>query len=665
MSLSVFNQLQENSDLFAGKKVVVIGDVALDKTFLCTSSRPYAHTVHSNETILDVEPTGDDFGTVGAANNSCIFYKELGVSPVLVSAVGDDVEGKRVSEILHSQGTPKHILEVNGLQTPTKYRFFEHDDGSLKYKLKFRIDKDPLAATALEDTILRRVEASDFREWLQKELQNSDALLLNDTQKGFLSEKVLGVIGEILKTTNEARISEKRHPVVTLVDPKYDWAKFSKLSVDVLTPNRFEASSMTRNYLGVSKKDNDDHWIALAEEIYQTYGERFRRIVITLGKWGALLVQSKSDGATVVKFPAFEGPSSQFESPTHCSEMFSSALLIALTLEDGIDNALYDAITFGNCVGALQFSKRTGEKVSRLDLLNVGNKHQIEKSFRGQKTLHVISDLKDKTVNEILKFVGRKLDYRESQYARNGVSTKLIIGIKLKGQLDSFGSQLGPGRIALIEGDSGCGKSELLKYLDAFITGYDAALDCKAAGDVLASDESLRSAISVAASRGTCLVLDEIGLLQDEPLGRLLKRFAKDRSEDPFALICAGRVNQKKPLPSDLASRAGIRLDLRSYAYDDRKWDIPFLIAKMIRDRGDFAHIKRISAIALRELIRCDYQFPTALNSRGLSAVVNATCVNVKGESIEWEDIDFAGFQQTLSRAKPAKPELNYHIELI
>ena len=53
-----------------------------------------------------------------------------------------------------------------------------------------------------------------------------DGVLLNDTEKGFLSPKVIETIGQIIRDANERRTQAGRRPIIVVVDPKKDWDKF-------------------------------------------------------------------------------------------------------------------------------------------------------------------------------------------------------------------------------------------------------------------------------------------------------------------------------------------------------------------------------------------------------------------------------------------------------
>src|SRR5205085_1120515 len=127
--------------IFKGKKIVIIGDIALDRTFLCHLSPPGLHATHGGETIFDI--VSDDFGTVGSANCTSFFCNSMEANSVLLTVIGNDQEGARVKEVLKLEGINAEYLELDGIQTVTKFRFFEFSDDTGVYKMRFRTDKEP------------------------------------------------------------------------------------------------------------------------------------------------------------------------------------------------------------------------------------------------------------------------------------------------------------------------------------------------------------------------------------------------------------------------------------------------------------------------------------------------------------------------------------------
>jgi len=194
MSLAVLNELQNNHWMFQGIKIIALGDIALDRTFLCTKPR-VEHATHGSETIVDVER--DDLGSVGSVNCTSEFCVNMGADSLLISIIGHDEEGKIVQDVLAKNGIRNQLLEIEGIQTVTKIRFFLYDKNQGGYTLSFRADKETYEKLDLSyvksEALIKR---PDFQTWLVDELSTSDGLLINDTEKGFLSTTALQNIAE-------------------------------------------------------------------------------------------------------------------------------------------------------------------------------------------------------------------------------------------------------------------------------------------------------------------------------------------------------------------------------------------------------------------------------------------------------------------------------------
>ncbi|MGE5682332.1 MAG: hypothetical protein ACM34K_15805, partial [Bacillota bacterium] len=90
MNNSVYERIKENSNIFKDKKVLVIGDIALDHSYYCKPSKSGFHAYHASEQIFDIEPGGDDHGKVGSANNISLFVNSLKAESFLITVTGKD-----------------------------------------------------------------------------------------------------------------------------------------------------------------------------------------------------------------------------------------------------------------------------------------------------------------------------------------------------------------------------------------------------------------------------------------------------------------------------------------------------------------------------------------------------------------------------------------------
>ncbi len=374
--------LVENGKLFEGKKVLVIGDIALDRTFRCTTAPPGTHATHGSETIYDILSDGDDHGTVGASYNTLAFCRSLTVGSTLVTAVGKDSEGDRVEQVLREAGEQSLLLRLPNVQTVTRIRFFVLDHCTNRFELVYRFDKDPdiPLSYGIAD---QAIHEDEFLDRFESEVLTSDVVLFNDTDKGFLSPAVLTAFGDRVQRATSVRMANGLERPLVLVDPKAEWDKYTRLNVDVLKPNNIEACKALMRPLSDLHRESD--LMGLGEAFVARYGNAFRHLVVTLGPHGAAVLNAHGGGAAWTLHPAIPPIASQSGVATHCGDMFSTALALALLTSDDLSAS----IDFANYAASLQFSKETGEKISKADLLAPQNVAHFRTHYRQPVRLSV------------------------------------------------------------------------------------------------------------------------------------------------------------------------------------------------------------------------------------------------------------------------------------
>jgi bifunctional ADP-heptose synthase (sugar kinase/adenylyltransferase) len=367
MRRPVVEELADNPSLFARRKVVVVGDIAFDRSFRCRTPEPDFHATHAQETIFDVEPGGDDCGAVGSANNVCLACAALGARTSLWTITGDDEEGLRVSALLRSQANPARVYPLKGLQTITRLRFFVLNRATAEYRLAFRVDKEPDYEAAAKGSAAL-VSLGPFSADLEADLLDADALVLNDTEKGMLCPDVIEAIGGVVKRVRRNRLQSPDFPLTVLVDPKFEWRKFCSLPVDVLKPNSREAlRAAGLSSEGINLSDDGD-LRRLGERLVQSFGTAFPRTVITLGPFGAALLETSGKAWRLTRFPPFPSSSKTFDASTHCGDVFGAALALAVCRPTDWPAA----ITFANLVASRQHSKPTAARVALSEIVGVG-----------------------------------------------------------------------------------------------------------------------------------------------------------------------------------------------------------------------------------------------------------------------------------------------------
>ena len=303
----------------------------------------------------------------------------VGAECSLATVTGDDSEADRVSELLGATSTKGQQIRLPGIQTVTRLRYFVPDEGGGRLRLHLRVDKDPDSNLSYA-RIEQEIRAPGFLEWWEEEAERSDAVLFSDTDKGFLSRRVLVALNERILRASARRVARGASPVAVVVDPKREWDKYVGLRVDVLKPNDVEAAGAA----GLTRLDwsVDANLVALAGTIGEKYGTLFPNIVITLGEHGAAMIAVEGRRARVVRFPAIPSrvPATGFA--MHCGDMFASALALSLC----VDPRLVPAIPFATYVASLQVSKPVGQKITASDLTDPLNLQHLRDSIFPART---------------------------------------------------------------------------------------------------------------------------------------------------------------------------------------------------------------------------------------------------------------------------------------
>jgi D-beta-D-heptose 7-phosphate kinase/D-beta-D-heptose 1-phosphate adenosyltransferase len=205
----------EQAASFKGARVLVIGDVMLDRFVYARVSRI------SPEAPVPVLAVQREIVTLGGAGNVARNVASLGGRATLVGRRGDDHAGELLKELLQREPDIQDaLLTCAAGRTIEKIRYIAEQQQVMRADYEFEVG----AAVAFED-ILATVRG---------EIAEHDALVISDYAKGMLPP---ALVEELIALARAAQI-----PVV--VDPK-------GLSLDryngatVITPNHHEAAAAT------------------------------------------------------------------------------------------------------------------------------------------------------------------------------------------------------------------------------------------------------------------------------------------------------------------------------------------------------------------------------------------------------------------------------------
>ena len=177
---------------FKSKRIIIVGDAIID-TYLW--GEIHRMSPEAPVPVVDVAVNQND-SRLGGAANVALNLKELGAESILCTVIGNDNRGIIFEQLMQEQGLSlEGMLISNGRKTTTKTRVIADN------KHQLRIDE--------EDTYPIKVE-NQFYNLIEKLTHNIDAIILQDYNKGVLTETIIEKIISLANSKN----------IPTIVDPK-------------------------------------------------------------------------------------------------------------------------------------------------------------------------------------------------------------------------------------------------------------------------------------------------------------------------------------------------------------------------------------------------------------------------------------------------------------
>jgi len=233
---------------FSAAKVLVVGDVMLDRYLFGTTERI------SPEAPVPVVHVHDSDDRPGGAANVAINLVSLGVRTTLLGLVGADEAADTLQSILEERSINCEFTRTSGQPTITKTRVQSRGQQLI------RLDKEEVCAD----------NGASLTAVLLKNVDDADVVILSDYGKGALSD-VASMI-EICR--------KKRVPVV--VDPKgSDFEKYRGASL--ITPNQSEFEALA------GECESDDALVERARAMAERLD--LKALLITRSEKGMLLIE--------------------------------------------------------------------------------------------------------------------------------------------------------------------------------------------------------------------------------------------------------------------------------------------------------------------------------------------------------------------------------------
>ncbi|MFI5273485.1 MAG: bifunctional heptose 7-phosphate kinase/heptose 1-phosphate adenyltransferase [Ktedonobacterales bacterium] len=203
---------------FAGKRVLVVGDMVADEYLVGTPERI------SREAPVLILAHSDQFTVPGGATNPGANARSLGAEVFLAGVIGDDDSGQRLRTALSSQRIHMEgLFSEPGRPTSTKTRILA---GGTQLKQQQIVRVDRIDHSELGDTCVNAITG-----YLQATIAQVDALIVSDYENGVINQAIIEV-------ALPAAIAAGK---IVTVDSHGDLARFQ--NVTALTPNQPEAEA--------------------------------------------------------------------------------------------------------------------------------------------------------------------------------------------------------------------------------------------------------------------------------------------------------------------------------------------------------------------------------------------------------------------------------------
>jgi D-beta-D-heptose 7-phosphate kinase/D-beta-D-heptose 1-phosphate adenosyltransferase len=205
---------------FAGKRILVLGDVMLDE-FIWGSVR----RISPEAPVPVVEVSGESY-ILGGAGNVAANIRSLGGIAILAGIIGEDSAAERVRHLMSELGMDGSALLTDDRPTTVKRRVLAHNQQIVRTDRESREPLTPDRNQAL---------AAAFAKWLP----SINAIIVSDYDKGVVSSELLALV---LTKAHQAGV-----PVY--VDPKVHHADFYH-PITLIKPNQHEAERLVGQTIG-------------------------------------------------------------------------------------------------------------------------------------------------------------------------------------------------------------------------------------------------------------------------------------------------------------------------------------------------------------------------------------------------------------------------------
>ena len=317
--------LKEIVDQFDEAHVLVIGDFMLDKYIQGTVSR-----LSPEAPVPVVDVISETFRPGGAAN-AISNIRALGGNVVAVGVIGDDWNGRKLIELLKQDNVDTEcIIARKKWQTTVKTRIIAEQQQIVRIDREKRVD-------------LKDEDTKTILDFLNKEIDGVDAILISDYDKGLVTNSLLEYLIPLAKKIGKPVVV---HPkVMHFLDYK---------GVTILNSSIERASTVTGiRQVNETSIRNMGQWLLTQLEC--------EYVLITCGNDGMSLFGKNGD---VTQIPTV---AKDVYNVTGVGAGDTVTSLIALSLASGV-NKMVNSVILANIAAGVAVEKRGTTTLTRDEL---------------------------------------------------------------------------------------------------------------------------------------------------------------------------------------------------------------------------------------------------------------------------------------------------------
>ncbi|MDR0453446.1 MAG: bifunctional D-glycero-beta-D-manno-heptose-7-phosphate kinase/D-glycero-beta-D-manno-heptose 1-phosphate adenylyltransferase HldE [Deferribacteraceae bacterium] len=250
------NKIYKNLDKLTEARVLVIGDIMLDKYIFGSVSRI------SPEAPVPVLKTEKEIKTLGGAANVAHNIAALKAGCALIGVAGNDPDKAALREMLNDLSIDSALI-YSGQKTTAKIRVIGEHQQIVRIDYEDTFEPSP----EIYKTILTHIDSRIFQV---------NAIILSDYGKGFVFADLCRYV---ITNANSAG-------KITVIDPKgADWSKYTDATI--VTPNIKELGEAA----GLNVPNTDEDVAAAGKKIREMYNLKY--LVVTRSEKGITIISEK------------------------------------------------------------------------------------------------------------------------------------------------------------------------------------------------------------------------------------------------------------------------------------------------------------------------------------------------------------------------------------